>query len=75
MNLLASVTEQDFTVDGDLPQGFLFASVKNTGSDTLQVNGSDLEPGEAKAYPFVGKGYPQIPFVVNGSTLKAMIII
>ena len=75
MNLLASVTETDFTADGDLPQGFLFASVKNVGTATIQVNGSDLQAGEAKAYPFVGKGYPQIPFVVNGSTLRAMIIV
>ena len=75
MNLLAAVTEQDFTADGNLPQGFLFASVKNVGTATLQINGVDLPPGEAKSYPFVGKGYPQIPFVVNGSTLRSMIIV
>ena len=75
MNLLAQVTEQDLAVDGTLPQGFLFGSVKNIGSQTITVNGVGLPPGQAKAYPFVGKGYPQIPFIVNGSVLQVMLIV
>ena len=75
MNLLAQVTEQDYNVDGNLPQGFLFASVKNVGNQTATVNGVDFPPGEAKTYPFIGKGYPQLPFVVNGSTLRVMMIV
>jgi len=75
MNILAQVTEQDYAVDGDLPQGFLFGSIKNVGNQTANVNGVDLPPGEAKAYPFVGKGYPLIPFTVNGSTLRVMMIV
>lgn len=75
MNILAAVTEEDFTVDGNLPQGFLFGSIKNVGNQTVEVNGVDLPVGEAKAYPFVGKGYPAIPFKVNGSTLRVMIIV
>lgn len=74
MNLIANVTELDYTADDTLPQGFLFASVKNVGTQPIQVNGVDLEAGEAKSYPFVGKGYPQIPFTINGSKLRAMII-
>ncbi len=75
MNLLAQVNEQDFTQDGTLPTGFLFGSVKNIGNQTAKVNGVDLPPGEAKAYPFVGKGYPVLPFVVNGTTLRVMLIV
>ena len=75
MDILASVTEQDYNADGNLPQGFLFGSIKNVGNQTASVNGVDLPPGEAKAYPFVGKGYPQIPFVVNGSVLRVMMIV
>ncbi len=75
MNILAQVTEQDYNADDNLPQGFLFASVKNVGNQIATVNGVDLPPGEAKAYPFIGKGYPQLPFVVNGSTLRVMMIV
>ncbi|MBQ21683.1 MAG: hypothetical protein CMD31_13090 [Flavobacteriales bacterium] len=75
MNILAQIIEQDYTVDGNLPQGFLFASIKNTGAQIATVNGINLPPGEEKTYPFVGKGYPQFPFVVNGSTLKVMMIV
>ncbi|HEY9084030.1 MAG TPA: hypothetical protein VIN73_11900 [Vicingaceae bacterium] len=74
MNILAQITEQDYNVDGNLPQGFLFACIKNIGVQTATVNGVDLPPGEEKSYPFVGKGYPQLPFVVNGSTLRVMMI-
>jgi hypothetical protein len=75
MDILAAVTEVDFNVDGNLPQGFLFGSVKNIGNQTITVNGVGLPPGQAKAYPFVGKGYPQISFVVNGSVLQVMMIV
>lgn len=75
MDILASVTEQDYNADGSLPQGFLFGSVKNTGNQIATVNGVDLPPGEAKSYPFVGKGYPQIYFMVNGSVLRVMMIV
>lgn len=75
MNILAEVTEQDYAVDGNLPQGFLFGSIKNVGNQITTVNGVDLLPGEAKTYPFVGKGYPQVAFIVNGSTLRIMMIV
>jgi len=75
MNILAEVTEQDYAADGNLPQGFLFGAIKNVGNQIANVNGVDLPPGEAKSYPFVGKGYPQVPFTVNGSTLRVMMII
>ena len=75
MNILAQVTEQDYAADGNLPQGFLFGSIKNVGNQVATVNGVDLPPGEAKTYPFVGKGYPQVAFVVNGSTLRIMMIV
>lgn len=74
MNILAQAVEQDFTVDDSLPQGFLFGSIKNVGNQVAQVNGVNLLPGEAKAYPFVGKGYQSISFQVNGSTLRIMLI-
>ena len=75
MDLLALVEETEQTVDGRLPIGFLFGSVKNVGNQVAQVNGVDLPPGEAKSYPFVGKGYPEITYVVNGTTLRVMIIV
>ena len=75
MDILAQIVEQDFNADGNVPQGFLFASIKNTGGQTATVNGVDLSPGEAKDYPFVGKGYQAVPFVVNGSTLQVMHIL
>lgn len=75
MDLLAQVTEQDYAVDGNLPQGFLFGSIKNVGNQTANVNGVELPAGEAKSYPFIGKGYPLIPFTVNGSVLRVMMIV
>lgn len=74
MDLLAQITEQDFNTDGAIPQGFLFASIKNVGATTTQVNGVDLTPGEAKTYAFVGKGYEAVLFVVNGSTLRVLYV-
>ncbi|WP_262709942.1 hypothetical protein [Flavivirga rizhaonensis] len=39
------------------------------------VNGVTLAPGEAKGYPFVGKGYQAVSFDPNGSTLRVLVII
>ncbi len=75
MDILAHITEQDVNTDGDLPQGFLYASIKNTGATTATVNGVDLPAGEAKDYPFVGKGYQDISYVVNGSTLRILYVL
>ena len=75
MDLLALVEETEQTTDGSLPVGFLFASVKNVGGTVAQVNGVALPPGEAKSYPFVGKGYPSISYEVNSTTLRIMIIV
>ncbi len=75
MEILADITEQDFNADGEIPQGFLFASIKNVGDQTADVNGVALEPGEAKSYPFVGKGYGAIPYTVNGSILRILHVI
>ncbi len=75
MDILAAVTETDINTNGNLPQGFLFGSIKNVGTQVATVNGVDLPPGEAKAYPFVGKGYPSIPYTVNGSVLRVMMIV
>lgn len=75
MDILAQITEQDFNADDQIPQGFLYASIKNVGGNTAQVNGVDLPPGEAKDYPFVGKGYQAVPFVVNGSTLRVLHVV
>ena len=75
MNLLASPIETEHNVDGSFPQGFLFGSIKNVGNQTALVNGVDFPPGESKAYPFVGKGYEEIPFVTNGTVLRVMIIV
>lgn len=75
MDILAKVSERSFTRDGQLAVGFLFCSVKNVGVRTVQVNGVDLAPGEAKSYPFVGKPYPGLTFKVNGSELRIMEIV
>lgn len=74
MGVNADPQESEVAVDGNINAGFLAASVKNTGNSTAQVNGVDLPPGEAKSYFFIGKPYPVVPYVVNGSTLKIMAI-
>lgn len=74
MDILAQITEQDYTSKGELPVGFLFASVKNTGNKEALVNGVPLSPGEAKAYPFVGKGYQVVPFDAKGTSLRIMYV-
>ncbi|MDN5201234.1 hypothetical protein QQ008_07670 [Fulvivirgaceae bacterium BMA10] len=77
MDILANITEQDFTdTKGEIPEGFLFASVKNVGNQQVTVNGVALASGEAKSYPFVGKGYQAVPFIVSDqSTLRVLYII
>jgi len=75
MDVLAEIKEEDFTQVGNLQEGFLFGSIKNTGSEIATVNGVSLAVGEAKGYPFIGKGYKEISFDPNGSTLRVLQII
>ena len=75
MDKLASIKEQDHTEDGSIPQGFVFASIKNVGKAAATVNGVKLEPGQAKAYAFVGKGYQSVPFTTGGSVLRILQIV
>ncbi|MEO9870359.1 MAG: hypothetical protein ABJQ69_03590 [Ekhidna sp.] len=75
MDLLAQILEEDAEQDGELPAGFLFASIKNTGDAQAVVNGVALEPGEAKAYPFVGKGYQAISYELGESELRILYIV
>ena len=71
---LAQSIETETMEDGATPQGALFVSIKNEGTETATVNGVPLEPGAAKSYSFVGKGYEAIPYQANGSTLRIMYI-
>lgn len=75
MDILAQVNEIDVEVAGELQEGFLVASVKNVGQERAIVNGVTLAPGEAKGYPFVGKGYKKIVYDPSGSTLRVMVIV
>ena len=75
MNILAKPVESETSSDGTLTAGFLFASIKNIGNNPAIVNGVFLPPGEAKGYPFVGKGYEQISYRTNGSRLRILQII
>jgi hypothetical protein len=75
MDILAQGIETEVNADGEIAMGFLFASIKNVGAAEAQVNGVPLPAGEAKSYPFVGKGYQAIPYQVNGSTLRIMRVI
>lgn len=72
MGILVQAIEQEVTGDGELPTGFLFASVKNVGTGTVQVNGVALAVGEAKSYPFVGKPYQAVHYQAAGSTLRIL---
>lgn len=77
MNLLARTSEQEISdASGEIPAGFLFASVKNIGSEQVTVNGVALAPGQSKSYPFVGKGQQAIPYQVetNGRLLVMVTI-
>ena len=75
MDILAQVNEINVEVAGELQEGFLVASIKNVGNERAEVNGVALEPGEAKGYPFVGKGYKKIAYDPSGSTLRVMVIL
>lgn len=75
MEILATANEQDFTDVGVLQTGFLMGSIKNVGDSQAIVNGVPLPAGEAKGYPFVGKGYEEISFDPNQSTLRVLEII
>ena len=77
MDILASITEQEYSeTTSELPAGFLFASIKNVGELGVSVNGVALNPGEAKSYPFVGKGYHAVPYSVpTGGTLRILVIV
>ncbi|WP_282068597.1 hypothetical protein [Olleya namhaensis] len=75
MDILAQVNEIDTTVSGEISDGFLSASIKNVGEGKALVNGVVLFPGEAKGYPFVGKGYKKITYDPEASTLRIMQII
>jgi hypothetical protein len=75
MDILAEVTENDTEQAGELQDGFLVASIKNVGESRATVNGVTLDPGEAKGYPFVGKGYKKITYDPNESTLRIMLIL
>ena len=65
-------TTQEFltTTDGEIPDGFLYATVKNIGATEATFNGVPLPPGEAWPYPFVGKPYEPIRYQCNGTTLR-----
>lgn len=75
MDILAQVAEQDVVAAGQIAEGFLFASVKNVGAQNALVGGVVLPSGEAKSYPFVGKGYQAISYNPQGSTLRIMKIV
>lgn len=75
MDVLAETVEQVFNEVGEIPLGFLFASVKNTGTSAVMVNGIPLEAGDAKSYPFVGKPHNVKSFDPMDSTLHIMYII
>jgi len=75
MSLLATPYEIQETTDGIIPQGALFISVKNTGTQTATVNGVPLAPGKAKSYSFVGKPLIEIAYAATGTTLDIMYIL
>ncbi len=75
MSALASITEQDTAQAGTIPNGFLFASIKNVGEDNATVNSVELKKGEAKSYPFVGKGYHDVNYDPQSSTLRILYIV
>lgn len=75
MDVLANITEQDFTEAGEIPLGVLYASVKNVGETPVLVNNVELAPGKAKGYPFIGKPYSAIPFDPQDSTLRVLYVL
>ncbi len=75
MDVLATITEIEITAATEIPIGFLFASVKNIGNSPALVNGVSLSYGEAKSYPFVGKGYTTVAIDPQDTTLQLMYIV
>lgn len=75
MDILAQAVEIESAVAGEIAEGFLFASIKNVGAAAALVGGVSLPAGEAKSYPFVGKGYQHIAYDPQGSTLRIMKIV
>ena len=75
MDILAQIKESEVSENGSFQEGFLYGSVKKKKKKTAQVNGVSLNPGEAKSYPFVGKGYHKINYEPNGSTLRVLEIL
>lgn len=75
MDILANISEAEAVANGELPAGFLFASFKNVGNVEVIINGVALAAGEAKSYPFIGKGYQAISYQVNNSRLRMMVIV
>lgn len=74
MDILARINELDTKEKGILKNGFLYASVKNVGDNPATVNGVVLDPGEAKGYPFVGKGYKEVAYDSKDSTLRILFV-
>jgi hypothetical protein len=75
VNIFANRVELESTDDGEIPSGFLFASIKNRGSLPVLVGGITLDAGEAKSYPFVGKAYDlAVEYQLNGQPLRIMYI-
>ncbi len=75
MDILASITEVEQTETGEIPVGFLYASIKNVGDTPCIVNQVALAPGEAKGYPFVGKPYKALPYDPQDSKLRILYVL
>lgn len=75
MQVLANITEREFIEAGEIPLGFLYASIKNIGDQPALVNGVSLASGEVKGYPFVGKPYNPVPFDPQDATLRILYIL
>ena len=72
MSIFAKVEEREVSVSGSISEGFLSASIKNTGNQEAIVNGVSLAIGEAKSYPFVGKGYEKVDYDPKGTRLRIL---
>ena len=75
MDILASITEIEQREKGEIPVGFLYASIKNVGDTPCLVNDVTLAPGEAKGYPFVGKPYKAITYDPKDTTLRILYVL
>jgi len=75
MSIFAQRTTQTTTQIGTVPEGFLFASFKNLGTQSVEVDGVPLEPGEAYSIPFVGRAYESpVSYDPNSQPLRIMFI-